>query len=56
MCWTWGDYTAGREMAQWLRVVAALPEDLSSIPSAHIAGDSAQLPVTTPAPEDLTLF
>ena len=36
------------EMAQWLRALAALPEDLSSIPSNHMAAH------TLCNPEDLT--
>lgn len=27
---------SAREMAQWLKVVAALPQDLSLIPSTHV--------------------
>ena len=40
------------EMAQWLRTLAALPEDLDSIPSAHIAAHNHLYPssrVSTPS-------
>jgi hypothetical protein len=31
------DINGGEEMAQWIRVLAALPEDPGSIPRSHIA-------------------
>jgi hypothetical protein len=32
----WQNSTGSGEMAQWLSVLSALPEDLGSIPSTHI--------------------
>lgn len=41
-----GDTLGNDEMAQWLRVLPALAEDLSVMPSTHLAGVS-QSPVSS---------
>lgn len=43
-----------REMAQWLRTLDVLPEDLGSVPSQHPHGGS-QSPISL-VPEDLRYF
>jgi hypothetical protein len=37
-------------MAQWLRVLAALPEDLGSIPNTHLAAHKLSVTLVPEAP------
>jgi hypothetical protein len=47
--WLWAGHsfkasqTIGREMARWIRVLATKPDNLSSIPAAHLLEEENQL-------------